>query len=91
MNLERRSNREHLAELSSLSLLGLEYFHEYLDRYSAKEQMRKGSKGLCLKCAREYPTPTHSSQSSDLRAGGHHDTLDYIIQYTIRIGSVFLA
>jgi hypothetical protein len=25
-----------------LPLLGLEYFHEYLDRYPAKEQMRKG-------------------------------------------------
>ena len=25
-----------------MPLLGLEYFHEYLDRYSTKEQMRRG-------------------------------------------------
>ena len=28
----------HFTKVSSLPLLGLEYFHEYLDRYSAKEQ-----------------------------------------------------
>jgi hypothetical protein len=32
----------HFTKVSSLPLLGLEYFHEYLDRYSKKEQMRRG-------------------------------------------------
>jgi hypothetical protein len=34
--------RKHFTKVSSLPLLGLEYLHEYLDRYSAKEQMRRG-------------------------------------------------
>ncbi len=34
--------RKHFTKVSSLPFLGLEYFHEYLDRYSAKEQMRRG-------------------------------------------------
>ena len=38
-------------KVSSLPLLGLEYFHEYLDRYSAREQMRRGFRG----CARSVP------------------------------------
>ncbi len=34
--------RRHFTKVSSLPLLGLEYFHGYLDRYSAKGQMRRG-------------------------------------------------
>ncbi len=40
--------RRHFTKVSSLPLLGLEYFHEYLDRYSAKKIMRRGFRG----CAR---------------------------------------
>jgi len=35
-------SRGHLAKVSSLPLLGLQYFHGYSDRYSAKEQVWKG-------------------------------------------------
>ncbi len=49
--------RRHLAKVSSCPLLGLEYFHGYLDRYSAKKQMRKGSRGLCPHCARPHHHP----------------------------------
>jgi hypothetical protein len=31
-----------------LPLVGLEYFHEYLDRYFAKEQMRRGLPDLLV-------------------------------------------
>ena len=34
--------KRHFTKVSSLPLLGLKYFHECLDRYSAKEQTRKG-------------------------------------------------
>jgi len=40
--------KRHFTKVSSCPLLGLEYFQEYLDRYSVKEQMRKGLQGLCL-------------------------------------------
>ncbi len=33
--------RRHFTKVASLPLLGLEYFHEYLDRYLIKEQMRR--------------------------------------------------
>ncbi len=33
--------RRHFTKVASLPLLGLEYFHEYLDRYLLKEQMRR--------------------------------------------------
>ena len=65
--------RRHFTKVSSLPLLGLEYFHEHFARYSAKGQMRKGFGG----CARSVPariqlqlTPAHSNQDSDLRATG---------------------
>ncbi len=33
---------KHFTKVSSFPLLGLEYFHQYLDRYSTKGQMRRG-------------------------------------------------
>jgi len=44
--------RRHFTQISSLPLLGLEYFHDYLDRYPAKEQTLRSLRGLCPKCAR---------------------------------------
>ena len=38
--------RKRFAKVSSLPLLGLEYFHGYLYKYSAKEQMRKRLQGV---------------------------------------------
>jgi len=65
--------RRYCTNVSSLPLLALEYFHEYLDRYFTKEQMRRDFRG----CARSVPariqlhlTPAHSNQDSDLGATG---------------------
>jgi len=44
--------RRHFTKVSSLPLLGLEYFHEYFDRYSAKEQMRISVLGMTSITAR---------------------------------------
>jgi hypothetical protein len=49
--------RRHFTKVSSLPLLGLEYFHEYLARYPAKEQIRKTSGVVPVLCPRQ----THSN------------------------------
>jgi len=38
--------RRYFTKVSSLLLLGLEYFYEYFDRYFTQEQMRRGFRRL---------------------------------------------
>ncbi len=54
-----------MARVSSLPPLGLEYFHEYLDRYSAKEETRKTSEDCARSDARKKPTPANSNSNHD--------------------------